>query len=125
MVIVKENLCTVQCNHYKVFTLQYIAADGGSKVSYHSEISEEQRMKAACKRKARQDVSIKDSTASLGPPDKKQHFDNNHGQVNKPKAQIKKGQPKTDSIGEKLEIDNGDRHEVEVRYHDGRKDNLC
>ena len=80
----------------KVFTLQYIAADGGSKV-YRSEISEEQRMKAACKRKARQDVAIKDSTASLGPPDKKQHFDNNHGQVNKPKAQIKKGQSKTGS----------------------------
>ena len=54
----------------KVFTLQDIAVDGGSKVSYRSEISEEQQMKAACKRKARQDAAIKDSTASLGPLDK-------------------------------------------------------
>ena len=35
----------------KVFALQYIAADGGSKVTYCSEISEEQRMKFACKRR--------------------------------------------------------------------------
>ena len=71
----------------KVFALQYIAADGGSKTTYCSETSEEQRMKAACKRKARQAV-IKDSTTSLGPPDKKQHFDNS--QVRKTRAQIRK-----------------------------------
>ena len=64
----------------EVFALQYIAADGGSKTSYHSEISEEQRMKAACKKKMRQ-VAIKDSMASLGPPDKKQHFDNSKVQA--------------------------------------------
>ena len=39
--------------------------------------------------------------------------------MNKPKVQIKKGQSKTGSIGGKLDIDNGGRHEVEVRYHDG------
>ena len=72
----------------KVFALQYIAADGGSKTTYHLEMSEEQRIKAACKRKAQQGA-IKDSTASLGPLDKKQHFDNS--QVHKAKAQSKKG----------------------------------
>ena len=68
-------------------------------------------MKAACKRKARKAV-IKDSTASLGPPDKKQHFDNS--QVHKTKAQNKKGQCRRENV----DIDNGGRHEVEVRYCD-------
>ena len=88
----KSLYCAMQSLYEKdkVFALQYIAADGGSKVSYRSEISEEQRMKAAYKRKARQ-VAVKDSTASMGPPDKKQHFDNSHGEVNKPKSQTKKG----------------------------------
>ena len=73
----KSLYCAMQSLYEKdkVFALQYIAADGGTKTSYHSEISEEQRMKAVCKRKMRQ-VAIKDSMASLGPPDKKQHFDN-------------------------------------------------
>ena len=58
----------------KVFALQYIAADGGFKTTYRSDVSEEQRMKAACKRRARQ-FAINNSTASLRPPDKKQHFE--------------------------------------------------
>ena len=47
----------------------------------------------------------KDSAASWGQPDKKQHFDNSQQQ------KITKN--------ENLVIDNGGRHEVEVRYHDG------
>ena len=78
----------------------------------HSEISEEQRMKAACKRRARQ-VAIKDSTASLGPPDKKQHFDSS--QVKK----IMQTKSKLVNKGGKIEIDNEGRHEFEVRYQDG------
>ena len=56
-------------------------------------------MKAAVKRKARQ-CGGKDSAASWGPPDKKQHFDNSQQQ------KITKN--------ENLVIDNGGRHEVEV-----------
>ena len=116
----KSLYCAMQSLYEKdkVFALQYIAADGGSKVSYRSEISEEQRMKTACKRKAHQ-VAVKDSTASLGPPDKKQHFDNSHGEINKPKSQTKKGQSKTGNKGGQIDMDNGGRHKVEVRYHDG------
>ena len=51
---------------------------------------------------------------SLGPPDKKQHFDN--GKVHKTKAQSKKGQPKE---GKNVDVDNGGRHEVEIRCCDG------
>ena len=87
-----------------IFVQQYIAADGGSKITYRSEASEEQRMKAAVKRKARR-CGGKDSAASWGPPDKEQHFDNSQQQ------KITKN--------ENLVIDNGGRHEVEVRYHDG------
>ena len=61
---------------------------------------------------------MNDSTASLGPPDKKQHFDN-HGKVNKVKEKTKKGQSKTASTGGIVDVDNGGRHEVEVRYHNG------
>ena len=117
----KSLYCAMQSLYEKdkVFALQYIALMVALKyVSYCSEISEEQRMKAAYKRKARQ-VAVKDSTASLGPPDKKQHFDNSHGEVNKPKSQTKKGQSKTGNKGGQIDIDNGGRHEVEVRYHDG------
>ena len=99
----------------KVFALQYIAADGGSKVTYRSEVSEEQWMKAACKRRERQ-FAIKDSTASLGPPDKKQHFDNS--QVHNAKAQTNKGKSKIGNKGGKIDMDNGRKHEVEVRYQD-------
>ena len=48
--------------------------------------------------------------ASLGPPDKKQHFDNS-----KVQAQSKKVQPKE---GKNVDTDNGGRHK-EVRYCDG------
>ena len=45
-------------------------------------------MKAAGKRRARQ-CGSKDTSASLGPPDKKQHF--NNSQLHKEKIQSKKG----------------------------------
>jgi len=99
----------------KVFALQYIAADGGFKTTYRSDVSEEQRMKAACKRRARQYAS-NDSTASLGPPDKKQHFETTKSQP------AKKAQRKQDSKtgkGVELDLDNGRKHDVEVRYNDG------
>ena len=47
-------------------------------------------MKAAVKRKARQ-CGSKDSAASLGPPDKKQHFDNSQQQKRTKKGQSKPG----------------------------------
>ena len=49
----KSLYCTMQSLYEKdeVFALQYIAADGGSKATYRSETSEEQRMKAACKKR--------------------------------------------------------------------------
>ena len=109
----KSLYCAMQSLYEKdkVFALQYIAADGGSKVTYRSEVSEEQWMKAACKRRERQ-FAIKDSTASLGPPDKKQHFDNS--QVHNAKAQTNKGKSKIGNKGGKIDMDNGGKHEVEV-----------
>jgi len=52
-------LCAMQSLYEKdkIFALQYIAADGGSKIIYCSDASEGQQMKAACKRIARQFAS--------------------------------------------------------------------
>jgi len=54
----------------------------------------------------------------LGIPDKKQHCDNNY--VHKDKIPSKKGPSKPVRGNENLLIDNGGRHEVEVRYQDGK-----
>ena len=53
----------------------------------------------------------------MGPPDKKQHFDN--AQLHKAKAKDKKGDSKTDNKDGKIDMDNASRHEVEVWYQDG------
>ena len=98
----------------KIFALQYIAADGSSKITYRSDASEEQRLKAACKRKARQFASS-DKTASLGPPDKKQHFETKSQPPKKAKC---KQDSKTRKCVE-LDLGNGEKHEVEVCYNDG------
>ena len=57
-------------------------------------------MKAACKGRA-QEVANNDNTTSLGPPDKKQHFDNSQTKV-----QTKKGQFKIANNGGEVDIDN-------------------
>ena len=97
----KSLYCAMQSLYEKdkVFALQYVAADGGSKVSYQCQ-SEEQQVKAVCRRKARQ-ATVKDSTARLGPPDKKQHLDS-HGKVNKAKEKPKKNNLKQPVQEEKL-----------------------
>lgn len=69
-----------QCNEKdKVFALQYIASEERSKISYRATLDENQRAKAAIKRK--HPKSIRDKNASYGPPDKCQHFDGNSLQV--------------------------------------------
>jgi len=68
-------------------------------------------MKAACKRREQQ-FTIKYITASLGLPDKKQHFDNS--QVPNAKAQTNKGKSKIGNKGGKIDMANEGRHEVEV-----------
>ena len=62
----------------------------------------------------------KDSSANLGPPDKKQHFENS--QLHKDKISSKKGPSKLGKSNKNMVIDNGGRHEVEVRYQDGKQD---
>jgi len=73
-------------------------------------------MKAAGKKRARQ-CGSKDTSASLKLPDKKQHFDNS--QLHIEKIPSKKGTSKPGKKSEDLTIDNGGRHEIEVRYQDG------
>ena len=57
-------------------------------------------MKAACKGRAQQ-VANNDNTTSLGPLDKKQHFDNSQTKV-----ETKKGQFKIANNGGEVDIDN-------------------
>ena len=56
MVIAKKSLYSAMQSLYEkdeVFAQPHITADSGSKVAYHSEISEAQQIKAACKRRTR------------------------------------------------------------------------
>ena len=56
----------------KLFALQYIAAENGSKITYRSPIDEGQRAQASIKGKRQH--KIVDNKASYGPPDKSEHF---------------------------------------------------
>ena len=87
----------------KVFALQYIASEGGSKISYRGVRDEEHRSKAAVKRK--RCVSVTDKSASFGPPDKIQHFDG----ISHPSGKISKVDGKNE----------GEKKDVEVLYSDG------
>ena len=86
----------------KFFALQYIAAEGGSKITYRDTLDEKQRSQAAIKRK--RPKTVYDKNASFGPPDKCQHFDGN-SLLNSKKTKID---------------ENGcEKREVEVLYGDG------
>ena len=58
-----------------VFALQYIAAEGGSKITYRSTLDEKHRSQGAIKRKHRKIVC--DKYTSFGPPEKHQYFNGN------------------------------------------------
>ena len=96
----------------KMFALQYIASENGSKITYRSPLDEEQRSQVAVKRKRQEKNS--DKNACFGPPDKHQHFTNNDDDdFEKPSSSKRR---KTNCSTNKNNIN---RREVEVLYADG------
>ena len=71
----------------KMFALQYIAAEDGSKITYRSPVDEQQRSQAAVRRK-KQDVCEKNT--SYGPPDKHQYFEDTDFEEKRPRNQRRK-----------------------------------
>ena len=86
----------------KFFALQYIAAEGGSKITYRDTLDEKQRSQAAIKRK--RPKTVYDKNASFGPLDKCQHFDENS---------------LPNSKRTKIDENGCEKREVEVLYADG------
>ena len=84
----------------KVFALQYIATEGGSKITYRGSLDEKQRSQAAIKQKRPKMVC----DIKIGPPDKCQHFD---------------GNSLPSSKRTKIDEDGCEKREVEVLYADG------
>ena len=96
----------------KMFALQYIASENGSKITYRSPLDEEQRSQVAVKRKRQEKNS--DKNACFGPPDKRQYFTNNDDDnFEKPSSSKRR---KTNCSTNKNNIN---RREVEVLYADG------
>ena len=104
----------------KMFALQYIAAEDGSKITYRSPVDEEQRSQAAVHmRRKKQDVCDKNASyISYGPPDKRQHFEDTDIEETRPRNKSRKVDKYSDedSEGTKMPPSN---QQVEVLYADG------
>ena len=72
----------------KMFALQYITVEDGSKITYLSSVDEEQRSQAAMRRRKQKDIC--DKNASYGPPDKHQHFEDTDFEEIRPRNKRRK-----------------------------------